>query len=311
MPHAVHSLLARCGQRAAPASLAARSARRWRCLAAGMLLGTTIAHAQTPAATTPDTSVDPVLMGRAADILYSRQLASLRAAQLLDTDRAALGRARRVGDRLLPRVTAVVPPGVRWSARLSLETRNEPVALCLPNGSVLVSTGLLQLPLDDAELAAILAHVIAHQVNGDHARAAARAYRQRREGVDPDANRAAVELADILGKLVGSPHDDAAAEKAADALALELLARSGVNPAAAARAWRKVVQAGDASAPALLALHPTPPERIADLEALAAQLAPVYEQALADAAAAPPPPPPETRPSTSRHLPPRMPKPTP
>ena len=296
---------ARCGNAAPP--LPARRTLRGYGVAAVLLFTAAIALAQTPetaAIAAPGAAVDPALMARAADLFYARELARARAAQTLNTDRGALGRAGRVGTRLVTRASTVAPAAAGWTWALSVETRAEPMAWCLPNGSILISTGLVQqLALTDAELAAILAHVIAHQFTGEDAREAAAAYRRRREGTDPDGNRAAVELAEILGKLIVSPHYDAAAEKAADALALELLARSAIDPAAAVSAWRKVAQSRSANAPGLLALHPTPPQRIADLEAELPRVIPIYEQVLADAAAEPKPPPPEKTKSPARRNP--------
>jgi Zn-dependent protease with chaperone function len=271
-----------------------------------------IALAQTPEAPAEEGSgaaADAALVARASRVVYTRELARNRAAETLDTDRGAVGRARRVGTPLVARASAVGPLATGWSWSLSVETRDEPMAWSLPNGSMMISWGLVRrLSLSDAELAAILAHAIAHQLTGDDARDAVAAYRRRHGGPDPDGNRAAAEMADILGKLIVSPHYDAAAEKAADALALELLARSGVDPAAAVSAWRKVAASGSTSAPGLLALHPTPPERIANLEAQVAQVMPLYEKALADAAAAPKPPQPEKKKSPPRRNP-RQPQP--
>ena len=288
---------ARCGNAAPP--LPARRTLRGYGVAAVLLFTAAIALAQTPetaAIAAPGAAVDPALMARAADLFYARELARARAAQTLNTDRGALGRAGRVGTRLVTRASTVAPAAAGWTWALSVETRAEPMAWGLPNGAIMISTGLIQqLTLTDAELAAILAHIIAHQLAGHDAREAATAYRRQREGTDPDANRAAVELAEILGQLIVSPHYDAAAEKAADTLALELLARSAVNPGAAVSAWRKVAQSGSANAPGLLALHPAPPERIADLEAEVPAWLPLYEKAAADAAAAKPPPPPPVR----------------
>jgi predicted Zn-dependent protease len=61
-----------------------------------------------------------------------------------------------------------------------------------------------------------------------------------------------------------------------------------------------VAESGSTRPPGLLALHPTPPERIADLEAQAAAARPLYEKALADAASARKPAPKPKSKSTQR-----------
>ena len=281
----------RCSEAAPPSPV--RRTPRGHFLGAVLLFSTALALAQTPgppAADAPDAGVDAALMARASGLVYTREVARARAAQGVDTNRMLVGRARRAESHLLANAATITPAAADWTWGMSVETRAELVAWSVPNGAVLISTGLIQrLSLTDAELAAILAHVIAHQLAGHDARDVVAAYRRRHENPDPDRNRVMVELVDILGKVIQSPHYDAADETAADALALELLARSGIDPRAAVSAWRKVAQSDSATAPGFLALHPTPPERIAGLEAELPVVIPLYEQALADAAAAPKP----------------------
>jgi predicted Zn-dependent protease len=252
-------------------------------LAGALLLGVcTAAGAQTGAAAADKPALDPVLVSQAASMYYKKELARINLTHNLNEEKWQFALVRRSGERLLPRVKAAYPATAAWSWALSLETRPEMIAWALPNGQIMVSTGLVQgLALTDAELAAILAHAIAHAVSGQDLRDAASAYRRIRTDVDPDTNRAAVELSEILGKLMVTPHYDAADEKAVDAIAIELLARSAVNPTAAVSAWRKVARSGSSTPPGLLALHPVTAVRMADLEAQAEAVKPLYEEARA------------------------------
>jgi hypothetical protein len=261
-------------------------------LAAGLALCAAIAFAQAPAgraAADPEAAADAALVARAAAIVHKREFARLRAAEMLETDPDVLRQARRAVSAIAGQAPAVAPLATGWTAWGVIgDARDEPMAWCLPNGAVIVSYGLLKkMSLTEPELGAILAHVVGHQLAGADVREALAAYKRKRDTRDPDINRAASELADILGNLMLSPRHDAAAEREADALALELLARSGIDPAAAVSAWRKVAQSGSTRPPGLLALHATPPTRIADIEAQAAAARPAYEKARADAAAAP------------------------
>ena len=134
---------------------------------------------------------------------------------------------------------------------LSVETRPDAIAYCLPAGKILVTSALFdRVKLGDDEFAAIVAHVIAHALIGQDANDAVAAYERTRGTAtpDPDANRAAVQLADALAKLIASDHYDAAAEQAADTVALELMAGAGINPGVVAGAWRKVAAAGGSAA---------------------------------------------------------------
>ena len=181
-----------------------------------------------------------------------------------------------------------------WSWAVSVETRDEPVAYCLPGGKILVSTGLIdRTGLTPAELGAVLAHAIAHAMAGDDAEeAVARLVREGR-AVSADPNRTLLNLAEILTKVITDvPHgvDD---ERATDTRALELMARLGQDPRPAVDAWRKIARAGGATPPGFLSLHPTWSERIGELEAQMPAMVALYETALREqpppAPSAPPP----------------------
>jgi Zn-dependent protease with chaperone function len=262
---------------------------------AAVLLCAPLVWASAPAASqgsATEPALDPALVARAADAFYQRELARTRRTHTVNDDRRMLERARGAGERLIPHAKAAATAPTEWSWALNMETRPEPIAWCLPNGQIWVSTGLIQgLALTDAELSAIIAHAIAHALRGDDLREMASAYRRTRADPDPDPNRAMTELADILARKIAAPNYDAETEKAADALSVELIARSGVNPRAAASAWRKVGQSAFTSPPGLRALHPVTAERLAALDTQAAAAVPLYDAARAAAAAAPKRPP--------------------
>jgi len=116
---------------------------------------------------------------------------------------------RAVGARVAPR-------GNTWHFRITDDP--QPAANALPGGSILVSRGALALLGSEAELAAVLAHELAHATRGHTAldKTALPAH-----GVDGAARAAAL---------------DADEERQADALAVELVARAGYDPRAVGRA---------------------------------------------------------------------------
>jgi predicted Zn-dependent protease len=144
------------------------------------------------------------------------------------------------------------------------------------------------------ELGVLIGHAIAHALAGHDAKEAIARLEKMRDS--PDPNRRILQLADILSTLVFATPQDKATERATDSLALEYVARAGINPAASADAWRKVARAGGATPPAFLALHPVWSGRIEEIEAQTPAILPLYEQAKAEQASRPRAPPVRTRP---------------
>lgn len=153
-------------------------------------------------------------------------------------------------------------------------------AFALPGGYVYVTRGLLALANDTSEVAAVIAHEMAH-VTARHAfsraervQAAAVANRVVQNVVDdPRLQRAA--LADTQMSLASFSQ---AQELEADAAGIRTLAKAGFDPYASARfltsmarfaAWRNALPA-DGDGPDFLSSHPSTPERISQAVAAAA-----------------------------------------
>jgi hypothetical protein len=240
-------------------------------------------------------AVSPEMMNRAADLFFARELERTRAKRTLDMDRSKLAMARRASQLLIEGAPLILPEATKWSWAIDVETREEPIAYCLPNGKVMLSTALIdRVRLTPDEMAVVIAHAIAHALAGTDATEAAARLADMRES--PDPNRRILQLADILGKLIlDTPHDQVT-ERAIDSLTLECMARAGVNPEPAVEAWRKIARAGGATPPGFLALHPVWSGRIEEIQAQIPAILPLYEQARAEQAARPRAAPVRTRP---------------
>ncbi len=231
----------------------------------------------------------------ASELVYARELARARAKRTLDTDRSKLRAARYAVQLLIGAAPMIAPAAAKWSWEVDVETREEPIAYCLPGGKVMLSTGLVdRMRLTPEEMAVLVGHAIAHALAGHDAGEALVRVGAMRES--PDPNRRILQLVDALSKLVFETPHDRATEQATDSLALEYLARAGVDPAPSADAWRKVARAGGATPPAFLALHPVWSGRIEEIEAQIPAVLPLYEQAKAEQASRPRAPPVRTRP---------------
>jgi len=146
-------------------------------------------------------------------------------------------------------------------------------AFALPDGYLYVTRGLLALANDSSEVAAVLAHEMAH-VTADHA--AQRQDRARTAAIvgrvvtdvleDADAGRLA--LASSQRSLASFSRQQ---ELEADAIGIRTIGKAGFDPFAASRfltsmsrfaGYRAGLGIGEDRRPEFLATHPTNPERI-------------------------------------------------
>ena len=124
-------------------------------------------------------------------------------------------------------------------------------AFCLPGGKVVVFTGLLPVTANDAQLATVMAHEIAHAL-AHHT--SERLARQQSEG------------GGLLDALVGKSHDRQQ-ESEADHIGLFLMTFAGYDPEQAVIFWERMHQAtaGGARPPEILSDHPSDAKRIAQM----------------------------------------------
>lgn len=188
------------------------------------------------------------------------------------------------------RLTAVSEqPNARWT--FTVLDSPEINAFAAPGGHIFVTRGLIALAEDEAELASVVAHEIAHVTAGHNAS------RQRRQttaglglllgqiglgvlGVDPS-------LANVLGQAGQTAAGGYVAsysradELAADTLGIRYLARAGYDPAAAADFLRSLSafsalrasikgKSYDPNRVSFLASHPATGDRVREAERLGA-----------------------------------------
>ena len=163
---------------------------------------------------------------------------------------------------------------------------NSPVvnAFALPSGDLYVTRGLLALANDTAEVAAVMAHEIAH-VTAHHA--LQRAELERRSDVISKAalvienrDRSKTFQSDAQSSLASFSRQQ---EYEADAIGVRVIAKAGFDPYGASRFLealgrsvemrQSLLGRGGASRPDIMSTHPSTPERIARAVAEARQIA--------------------------------------
>lgn len=150
-------------------------------------------------------------------------------------------------------------------------------AWCMPGGKIVFYTGILPVAQNEAAVAAIMGHEVAHALaNHGQQRMSAGMLQQLGAvagniAIQDEQNRAIFNQAYGVGSQVGGMLPFSRShETEADRIGLILTAIAGYNPDEAANLWRRMGAAsGGEAPPEFMSTHPATTTRIANLEALA------------------------------------------
>lgn len=178
-------------------------------------------------------------------------------------------------------------PNARWE--FVVFDNPEPNAFALPGGKVGVNTGILPITRDEAGLATVLGHEVAHAAARHGAERISEAMALQTTGqllgaslswVDPRW-QAAANIAYSLGSQVGValPHSRRN-EAEADEIGLIYMAQAGYNPEAALEFWKRFAEAtrGSDSIPWFLRTHPVTDDRIEHLRQVMPRAREVFQR---------------------------------
>ena len=96
-------------------------------------------------------------------------------------------------------------------------------------------------------------------------------------GVASDNTGVALTGAALAAMLAVNLPNSRSAEKEADRIGIELAAKAGYDPTAAATLWQKMAATSKSSTPQFLSTHPAPEDRQEKLTKLAVKMAPYYQ----------------------------------
>lgn len=214
---------------------------------------------------------------------YSALISQARAQGALDVNAAQTRRVQAIAQRLIAQVGVFRPDATQWNWQVHVLKSDEINAWCMPGGKIAVYTGLIdKLKATDAELAAVIGHEIAHALR-EHAREQVSQQMAANIGLSVLAavtgSQASADLGGALTNVMFTLPNSRTHEIEADRMGVELAARAGYDPYAAVTLWQKMSAAsGGAGQPEFLSTHPSADTRIADLQNIAAQMMPLYQQ---------------------------------
>ena len=180
----------------------------------------------------------------------------------VSSNSSARSRVLRVANRLRPVISL---PGTRWEFEVFEDQSAN--AFALPGGKVGVNTGLLNVARSEGQLAAVIAHEMAH-VTSNHAQKRI----QRNQGIAIAGALAGVllggegsdigELATTGGKIAFGLTFSRQQELEADKIGTIFMARAGYNPEEAITLWQNMATQNTGATPELLSTHPVSATRI-------------------------------------------------
>ena len=189
---------------------------------------------------------------------------------------------RRVGQRIAAAVTefytkkglAKELEGYKWE--YNLVDAKDVNAWCMPGGKIVVYSGLLPISQNEAALAVVMGHEVAHALARHGNERMSQSTAQQLGGVavsvavanqTPEAQQAVMQAYGIGSTVGGMLPFSRKHELEADKLGLIYAALAGYNPQEAIPLWQRMAQAGGGSKPPeFLSTHPAEETRIEKLK---------------------------------------------
>lgn len=226
--------------------------------------------------------IDDSQLQQQAAVGYS-QLLSDPKTKVVSSNSVETQRVKRIGANIAAAVTQYMNAngygeqikGYKWE--FNLIESPEINAWCMPGGKVAVYTGILKITKDDAGLATVMGHEIAHAIAQHSAeRASQMTVAQVGGGLAGAAvgNKSESTQA-IVNQLYGIGAqglyvlpNSRKQELEADKMGLSFMAMAGYNPQNAVGFWQRMAAASEGSQkpPVFLSTHPTDESRIAQIQ---------------------------------------------
>ncbi|MGD9163574.1 MAG: M48 family metallopeptidase [Chromatiales bacterium] len=250
------------------------------------LLGAALLLAMVACATSPTGRSQLMLVTEesainASKTAYTQMLKPFEEEGKLDNDPALKARVDRITGRLIAQAVIMRPETRDWEWSIRIIDDPETInAWAMAGGKMALYTGLIEKvePTDD-ELAQVLGHEISHALAKHTAEKMSVAMATQLGVLAVAAStekQGALVGAALAAKLAVELPNSRTAEVEADRIGIELAAKAGYDPRAAATLWRKMANVGGNRMPQFLSTHPSPVNREETLNRLAKDMMPYY-----------------------------------
>ena len=204
--------------------------------------------------------------------------------ETLSTNEQYIELVNRVGRR----IAAVADrPDYDWEFNVIASPQQN--AFALPGGKVAIYEGILPICENEAGLAVVMSHEVAHALarHGGERMGTSIIQAAGQKGLDILTRRQGERERKLISQVYGVASQYGAVlpfnreqESEADQIGLQLMARAGYNPEEAPRFWERFSAAGQQQKPVeFLSTHPSDERRAADLRALLPEALELYENA--------------------------------
>lgn len=216
---------------------------------------------------------------------YVQTLLPLQKDGKIDSDAAVSRRIQRITGRIIAQAIILYPHTKSWEWSVKVIDDPETVnAWCMAGGKMAIYTGLIEkTKATDDEIAQVMGHEISHALANHTAERMSTAMasqvglmglalavgNNKYGGAILTGSSAAAAIAITLP-------NSRTSEAEADAIGIELAARAGYDPKAAASLWQKMGEVGGDGPPEFLSTHPSPVNRRETLTALGQDAMPYY-----------------------------------
>ncbi len=223
------------------------------------------------------------------DGLGSQAFSEIIAHEPASKDGRLIDIVKKVTSRVSKASEAMDKPGFNWDVRVI--DRDNPNAVCLPGGKIIVHSGLVPYAKNEAGLAAIIAHEISHAVarhSGERLSQQVALHGtidigkemlKQKEGKLDNKTKlllGALGLGGTLGIVL--PYSRIH-ELEADRIGQLYMARAGYDPAEAVHIWERMSKVTKPPIPIWLSTHPADEERVRKLREFLPEAEKIYSEA--------------------------------